>query len=137
MKRTLPFLTVTVLLIVAVASVTGCEDGAQDQRIEINDVLLEEGDSFTFEGDKGDLIVISSENTFRAVIAGEVEDGDYEILQSEGVIRLELIFENRDEETGKFETWDLAENQDGNVVLTDLQGESFRLKGTAKGLRRK
>ncbi len=132
----MPFVALTLLLVIAIPAASGCGDSGEDQRIDIDDILMEEGDSFTFEGNEGDLVVLASDNTFRAAIAGEVKNGAYDIFQSEDAIRLELVFEDRNEETGEFESWDIVKNEDGNVVLTDLRGQSFTLKGSKEGLRR-
>jgi hypothetical protein len=128
-------LIIAVLLIAGVTALAGC-GGGTDQKKDLNDVLVQEGDSFTFEGNQGDLVVFSRDGSFRSVIGGVVEDGTYEIFEGADAVRVELTFENKVGDFAGVETWEITEGADGSALITDPRDEQYVLKGTQRGLRR-
>ena len=127
MRKALVALSVT-LIIAGLITASGC---GRRGRIVNLDKMLMDGESWTYEGEEGDLIVFGEDGTFRSVIGGKVENGAQEVDGG----RAELIFVDGDGNEVRTEEWSVTGNIGEADIVTDPQGQDFLLKGTRGTLR--
>jgi hypothetical protein len=93
--------------------------------------MLMDGESWTYEGDEGDLIVFGEDGTFRAVIGGKMVNGGYEVDGDQA----ELIFVDDEGNEVGTEEWSVTGNIGEADIVTDPLGQDFLLKGSRETLR--
>ncbi|MBN2028586.1 MAG: hypothetical protein JW854_17675 [Actinobacteria bacterium] len=116
------------LLIAGLVAATGCNRRGQIVNL---DKMLMDGESWTYEGENGDLIVLGEDGSFRAVIGEKVENGGYEVDGD----RAELTFVDSGGNEIRVEEWSVAGDIGEDIIITDLQGQEFFLKGSRETLR--
>jgi hypothetical protein len=129
-------LVVTSMVLVAAGLVlaVGCGGNNGAHRLNSEDLLIT-GDTQNYEGSQGDLVILAEGGIFRSVVAGQVKDGKYKVLEKENSTWVELTFFNDRGDEDQVENWPISEDEKGNEILTDLQGEEYVLKGTRATLR--
>jgi hypothetical protein len=121
---------IVVLIITGMVAVSGCGG----RRGSLNKMLMD-GESWTYEGAEGDLIVVGEDGTFRVVINSEVENGTYEVFQIDDGYRAELTFVNKEGDELRVEEWSMTGAIGEVGIITDPRGQEFSLKGTRETLR--
>lgn len=127
MRKTLAVLSL-MLVITSLVAASGC--GSSSKIVNLDKMLMN-GESWTYEGEQGDLIVLGEDGSFRAVISDRVENGGYE---ADGE-RAELTFVDSKGNEVRVEEWSVTGDIGKDIIITDQQGQEFTLKGTRKTLR--
>ena len=127
MRKSLVVLSI-LLVITSLVAVSGC--GSSSKIVNLNKMLMN-GDSWTYEGEQGDLIVLGEDGSFRTVIRDVVENGGYEVDGDYA----ELTFVDSKGSEVRVEEWSVTGEIGEDMVITDLQGQEFWLKGTRDTLR--
>jgi len=127
MRKTLAVLCL-MLAITGLIAATGC--GSSSKIVNLDKMLMN-GESWTYEGEQGDLIVLGEDGSFRTVISNKVENGGYEVNGE----RAELTFVDSKGNEVRVEEWSVAGDIGEDIVITDLQGQEFFLKGSRETLR--
>jgi hypothetical protein len=117
-----------ILIIACLFATSGCNRTGQIVNLE---KMLMDGESWTYEGQEGDLIVFGEDGSFRSVIRENVENGAYEV---DGM-RAELTFVDKEGNEVRVEEWKVEGNPGEVDIITDQQGQDFSLKGTRETLR--
>jgi hypothetical protein len=121
-----------ILIIAGLLAVSGC---VRTGRIVNLNKMLMDGESWTYEGYEGGLIIFCEDGSFRFVGDEKAENGGYEVFQTDDGNRLELTFVDADGNAVRLEEWS-AEGDIGTVdTVTDPQGQTYYLAGTRDSLR--
>jgi hypothetical protein len=121
---------IVILIITGMVAVSGCGS----RRDALNKMLMD-GESWTYEGIEGDLIVVGEDGTFRLVINNEVENGTYEVFQIDDGYRAELTFVDKEGDESGVEEWSMTGDIGEVGIITDPRGQEFSLQGTKETLR--
>jgi hypothetical protein len=120
-------------IIAALVAVSGCSNSGQP--INLNKMLMD-GESWTYEGSGGDLIVFGEDGTFRWVSGSAVENGAYKVFKIDDGNRVELTFVDAKGKEVRVEEWSITGDiGEADGVVTDLQGQEFLIRGTKDTLR--
>lgn len=122
-------IALTVLLVFA-GLFAACGCNTRGQIVNLNKMLMD-GESWTYEGEVGDLVVFGEDGSFRAVISEKVENGGYEV---DGDIA-QLTFVDSEGNEVRVEEWSVNGEIGEDIVITDQQGQEYILKGTRETLR--
>jgi hypothetical protein len=117
-----------ILMIAGLVAASGC--GGRRKIVNLDKMLMD-GESWTYEGDEGNLVVFGEDGSFRWVAGEAVENGGYE---ADGD-RLELTFVDSGGNEVRVEEWSATGDIGGDEVITDSEGQEFFLKGTRETLR--
>jgi hypothetical protein len=122
-----------IFIIAALVAVSGC--GKSSKTVNLDKMLMD-GESWTYEGSEGNLVVFGEDGTFRSVSGSAVENGAYKVFKMDDSNRAELTFVDKEGHEVRVEEWSMTGDigkADGGV--TDLQGQEFILRGTKDTLR--
>jgi hypothetical protein len=118
-----------ILILAGLVAATGCNRKGQIVNL---DKMLMNGESWTYEGEEGGLIIFGEDGTFRSVQGEVVENGAYEVDGD----RAELTFVDAEGNEVRVEEWSIAGDIGSETgVVTDSQGQEYFLQGTRESLR--
>ncbi|RJP34767.1 MAG: hypothetical protein C4536_02195 [Actinobacteria bacterium] len=123
---------IMILVVAGLVAISGCNSRGQIVNL---DKMLMDGESWTYEGYEGDLIVFGEDGSFRLVAGEKVENGAYEVFQTDDGNRAKLTFVDSEGNEIGVEEWTVSGDIGEVDVITDQEGQEFYLKGTKESLR--